>query len=144
MNEAICNRAVVKSMDWGYKIPDPPRIVATSSSQRPFDGFGVVNGRTTFFEGKFQKGYKAFNLSRIKPHQLAALHGVSAGGADVYIFLYIQVKRSLYLHYWTLDELKSIMVDHKSITKKMLEAEVQSGRCIKMESSKFDLQKLKR
>jgi len=103
MKEADLNRIMAVSLDWGYKIPDPPQQVATTASQRPFDGFGTFNGLPVYWEGKFSKQLKSFDLSRIADHQADALeilhqqvssahiwivYGVYVGRADFRIWIF--------------------------------------------------------
>jgi hypothetical protein len=112
MKEVDLNRIVANSLDWSYKIPDPPQVVATIASQRPFDGFGSWRTLPVYWEGKFSKQLKSFDLSRIADHQAAALsaihttistahiwivYGVYVGRADfrvwVFDWSYIQPRR---------------------------------------------------
>lgn len=112
MKEADLNRIIANSLEWGYKIPDPPQIVATTASQRPFDGFGIFKNYPVYWEGKFSKQLKAFDLSRIADHQAEALdaiyrqlspahtwivYGVHVGRADFRIWIFdwafIKVRR---------------------------------------------------
>lgn len=103
MKEADLNRIIANSLDWGYKIPDPPQSVATVASQRPFDGFGTWQSIPVYWEGKFSKRVKSFDLSRIADHQAAALealystlstahiwvvYGVYVGRADFRIWIF--------------------------------------------------------
>lgn len=72
MLEKDLNSIIVKSFekegDFAYKIPDPPKMVATSSAERPFDWFSM--GKVTYFaESKLVKPYKAWNFNSISDHQ---------------------------------------------------------------------------
>jgi penicillin-binding protein-related factor A (putative recombinase) len=77
MEEKDLNKYVADSLSRGYKIPDPPQMASTTSNKRPFDGFGAWNGKVVFWESKFAKKLKAFDLSRIADHQAEALDGYS-------------------------------------------------------------------
>lgn len=84
MTEADLNRMISNSLAWGYKIPDPPQVVAKTSSRRPFDGFGFLgeSGIPIYWEAKLLKGYASLPFSRVAPHQLSALKAIKELGRD--------------------------------------------------------------
>lgn len=87
MKETDLNRIIAQSLDWSYKIPDPPQIVATTASQRPFDGFGTWRALPVYWEGKFSKSLKSFDLSRIADHQAEALSAIYTTIATAHIWI---------------------------------------------------------
>lgn len=99
MNESDVNRIFSRSLDWGYKIPDPPKAVATNSGQRPFDGFGRLDDKILFWEGKYLKGLKSFNLKAIQDHQIANLKALEMKNTFTYIVLGIYAGRGDFRFY---------------------------------------------
>ena len=106
MDERDVNRIMARSLDFGYKIPDPPQQAATSSGQRPFDGFGVWDLSPVYWEAKFARQVKSFDLSRIAPHQADALDECvkihQAADAKVWIVYGVHVGRGDF-RFWIFD-----------------------------------------
>lgn len=124
MKEADLNRIVANSLDWGYKIPDPPQAVATTASQRPFDGFGTFDGLPVYWEGKFSKQVKSFDLSRIADHQAEALDALykQLPSAHVWIVYGVYVGRADF-RVWIFDWafIKDRRIAKQNVLKKELE-----------------------
>lgn len=93
MKESDLNRDLVASVNLigkGYKIPDPPQIVATTSNKRPFDWFGSWSGSTYFVESKLMKAeFTAFPLNRVEDHQYEYL--LSTKKADPHVHTLVAV-----------------------------------------------------
>lgn len=124
MKEADLNRIVAQSLDWGYKIPDPPQVVATTASQRPFDGFGTWRALPVYWEGKFSKQLKSFDLSRIADHQAEALSAINTtiGVAHIWIVYGVHVGRGDF-RIWVFDweYIRPRREERRNILKKELE-----------------------
>jgi hypothetical protein len=79
--EKDLNSGIVRSLSWGFKIPDPPGIVATKATKRPFDLFGILafhnEYKIVFIESKYSKTLSSFNLKRIETHQAENLTKLS-------------------------------------------------------------------
>lgn len=124
MKEADVNRIVATSLDWGYKIPDPPQVAATASSQRPFDGFGTWRDSPVYWEGKFSKQVKSFNLTHIADHQAKALTDIddTVANAHIWIVYGVYVGRGdfrLWIFDW--NYIKPRMESRSNILKKELD-----------------------
>lgn len=110
MNEGEINKIISKSMNiLGYKIPDSNGGNGSFSkfSPTPFDGFGLhkIEDKVynVYWESKFSKGLKAFNVKRIEQHQADNLDkcqesdnslcivpfGVHAGKGDLRVYLFM-------------------------------------------------------
>lgn len=63
----IIVRTLKKQGGLAHKISDQ------SSSKKPFDYFAACNGFILYGESKLLKGYKSFNFSNIRHHQIEAL-----------------------------------------------------------------------
>ena len=92
MDEAVLNRdlcdAAIAGGGWSYKIVDATASTARSSSKRPFDGFAVLPGAIEIkFESKLLKGYQAFALDRVAPHQYDNLREIARLGAKAWVTL---------------------------------------------------------
>lgn len=68
LNTIISNS--LKTIGWAYKISDP---MGGTGIQNPFDGFGVYNKYSIYWEAKLLKSYQAFNFKKIESHQLKNL-----------------------------------------------------------------------
>ncbi len=101
-DEAGLNTIIKNSLQWGSKVPDPGNDFAKATA-RPFDGFGILNGKPFYWEAKFSKKIESFSLQDIRDHQIENLckikelnpssHcwvilGIKVGRADnrIYIF----------------------------------------------------------
>jgi len=71
-SEADFCTVIVKSLDLGFKIPDPTSDFE-KTVKRVFDGFGVLQGVPIYWEAKLTKGLKSLNLQEIREHQIDAL-----------------------------------------------------------------------
>lgn len=125
-DEAEVNRIFRKALDWGTKISDPQAGEATTTVERPFDGFGILNALPLYWEGKHIKGgLRAFNLGDIKDHQIANLLAIKAACpiAQCWIVLGVSVARGDNRFYvW--DDVKAIAsrrLEHRNFLKKELE-----------------------
>lgn len=96
-NEQEFNSCIGRSLDWHFKIPDDSRC------QKPFDGFGVKDGKSVYWESKFLREPKSFNWNRLEEHQLRNLKeikslnpgslclviiGVVFGRGDIRVFVF--------------------------------------------------------
>lgn len=96
-NEREFNSCIGRSLDWHFKIPDDSRC------EKPFDGFGILNGQSIYWEAKFLRRPEAFNFSRLEDHQLYHLKkikelnpealclliiGVVFGRGDIRVFIF--------------------------------------------------------
>lgn len=75
MKETDLNRIIFRQFredgGIGHKISDE------SSNQKPFDGFGVINGKTYFIESKFIKSeFSSFSFNLLEEHQKDNLHRI--------------------------------------------------------------------
>lgn len=123
MLEKDLNRIIARSLDWGYKIPDPPQTVATQSNTRPFDGFGTWGNLPVYWESKFAKQLKAFDLSRIADHQAEALDSIADSINEAYIWIVygIHVGRGdfrVWIFDWAI--IRERRLDRRNIFKKEL------------------------
>jgi len=109
MNERDVNTIVVNSMSViGKKISDGGFASRGRFTQNPFDGFGIheVDGvkKNVYFESKYSKGLKAFDLNRIAPHQAESLDKFGEGEGSMCLVPYgVHVKRGdlrIYLFLW--------------------------------------------
>lgn len=152
MLESDVNRWIANSLDWGYKIPDPPKAVALRSSPRPFDGMGFLlrdpDGLLTVcWEAKFQRSYSAFNFGDIRPHQLEnlariqSLSGLLDSQARVLpvIALGVHWGRGISLFLFHIDWIARQQArGRKSVLgKELLQLEAE-GRCLKSFKQLFD------
>jgi len=133
MKEADLNRYIVANYNknyWGYKIPDPPKIIATTSNPRPFDEICLCDKYIMFGEAKLTKnGYSAFSLARVAEHQKTNLLKIKDSLRELGCYFYTPVILGIweprkYIHLFFFDIeliLKLIEVGKKSILKKELE-----------------------
>ena len=63
-------------MPWHHKIGDAGKFT------KPFDGIGIVQGRSVYWEAKLLKKPLAFNFSRLEDHQIANLLSVQRLNKD--------------------------------------------------------------
>ena len=104
LNEASFNTDLVNAFfaegGWAYKIEDARKGTAYSSAKRPFDGFGIIayegHPLEIKFESKFLKGYQAFNLDRLAPHQYDNLLEIDRIGGNAVVPLAIREPSKLY------------------------------------------------
>jgi hypothetical protein len=106
MNEAALNHDLIslfKGVDhFAYKIPDPAKAQALSSSKRPFDGFARFPPPVNdfYFESKLIKNsVKAFSLNRVEDHQWGNLLQIKRCGGLTAIILGVWTPRR---DYWFL------------------------------------------
>ena len=120
---------IVKSLDIGYKIPDPTGQFAKTIKRcfdimgaHHFDGF-KEHLHPVYIEAKFNKTLSAFNLNRIEDHQayyLSRFNDVS--GAKCFVILGVYAGRGdlrAYVFNW--EDLQPYYENGKSIYKKALE-----------------------
>lgn len=100
MEEANLNTAIKNLVEagggWAQKWPDPPKAVAMMSTERPFDGSGVIGGFHFSWEGKFDKGYSAFNFNRVADHQYLNLEKIVANGGNGWVVLGVWESRKFF------------------------------------------------
>ena len=100
MKESIINHNIGKSLDWYHKIADG------AMQKLPFDGFGLYQGKSIYWEAKYLPKPKSFNFHRLEDHQISnllkieildqsrknfvplLLIAVNFGRADVRVFYY--------------------------------------------------------
>lgn len=71
LNKIITDSAIVNSGHY-HKISDDSR------TQKPYDGYGIINRKPAYIESKFIKNeIKSFNFNKIEPHQLKNLTIIS-------------------------------------------------------------------
>ena len=112
---------------WFYKIPDPQKSQVYSSSQRPFDAILISDYCVGFLEIKRVKGFKTFNLSQIRSHQISHLKKIDDLSFSENIFshflIVFWVSRKM-LHMYIFDvQVINYLVENgvKSILKKELQ-----------------------
>jgi len=66
LNKIISDSAYINSGHY-HKISDDSR------TQKPYDGYGIINHLPAYIECKFKKEIDAFNFNKIEPHQLRNL-----------------------------------------------------------------------
>lgn len=118
---------VVKSMDLGYKIPDPTGQFA-KTIKRCFDIMGAHHFNNelcpTYIEVKFNKILSSFNLNRIEDHQAYYLSRFNdIKNAKCFLILGVYVGRGdlrAYVFNW--EDLQPYYEAKKSIIAKMLKA----------------------
>lgn len=102
MEESDLNRRIKNSINdaggHGEKLPDPPQSSATSSSQRPYDGYGVLNGFFLSWEGKFDYDkYQSFNYAaRVKDHQWDNLLLDAKNGVNAWVIYGVWISRKFF------------------------------------------------
>ena len=84
-NEREFNSCIGRSLDWHFKIPDDSRC------EKPFDGFGIVNGKSIYWEAKFIHQPEAFNFHRLEDHQLRNLREIKSLNPDAICIVIIGV-----------------------------------------------------
>ncbi len=122
LNNLIFNMAVQAS-GFASKIPDPPQAVAMMSAQRPFDGFGLVDGYSFYWEGKFDKAYGAMAFSRLAEHQHENLSAIKRNKGNAWVVWGVWENRK-YFDVWVFDYAlveKMMASGVKSFKKKDLE-----------------------
>jgi len=103
MKEAEVNNIIRKSLDWGYKIPDDGSSMSMGI-KRPFDVFGIIDGRPIYIESKAMNKMQSFNLGKIRDHQIKSLVDIKKLNPDAICGIALSVncgraKHRLYL--WT-------------------------------------------
>lgn len=77
MKESDLNLIIKNSLSqegaFAHKISDPPKQVAMSFVQNPFDGFACTPNMIVYWEAKFLKGYQSFNFNSLRDHQFVNL-----------------------------------------------------------------------
>ena len=103
MKESDLNHDIVslfknhEAMSW--KIPDPNQATVLNASKRPLDGFARFPPPVNdfWFESKLIKGkVKAFDLTRIEPHQFEALQHIKRNGGRAAVILGCWIPRRDY------------------------------------------------
>lgn len=153
MNEADLNTIVKNSVNetiggWAYKIPDPQGQQAISAVQRPYDGFGFLNYSPLYWEGKFQKGYKAFNFKRIEDHQIDNLTIAQVLSKKNKIPVYSCVALGVWqsreyfdVFFFDIESLNQLIGSgKKSILKKELEHLKVKGMCVPVKKKLFNIE----
>lgn len=83
----IVRSTIIKENGWAFKIADPPKAMMLANrlpEQNPFDGFGILsNGKPIYWESKYLKGLKSFNLQMIKDHQIDNLLRIKTLNKDL-------------------------------------------------------------
>ena len=119
---------IVKSLDIGYKIPDPTGQFA-KTIKRCFDIMGAHNFHgvkehlhPVYIEAKFNKMMSAFNLNRIEDHQAYYLSRFNdVAGAKCFVILGVYAGRGdlrAYVFDW--NALRPLYEQKKSIYAKVL------------------------
>jgi penicillin-binding protein-related factor A (putative recombinase) len=129
VKEADLNHSLVSLFkttgSFAYKIPDPARSQALSSSKRPFDGFARFSKPVNdfWFETKLMKNkISAFSLDRVDIHQYASLLQIKRSGGLAAIILGVWIPRRDYWFVCFDPEFLTGLADSgkKSISKKEL------------------------
>jgi penicillin-binding protein-related factor A (putative recombinase) len=100
MRESAFNTEVVNSLRdakaWAYKIADMPHFAGAKfrfDKPKPCDVVACFDGRFIGIESKQLKGFEAFGLRHLRPHQVEALDAMTEAGGDTWVFLNIRAKR---------------------------------------------------
>lgn len=153
MKETDLNRIIARNLNeryWGYKIPDPQQASATSSSERPFDGVGLLHDRPIYFESKFQKGYKAFNFSHIREHQLRNLLAIKNSSSDwqthpatVLVVGAWEARKYFHLFWFEIGFINYLIQNgKKSILKREFELLMEAGLYLEIKKQQFDVDRI--
>jgi len=122
LNNLVFNMAI-QAGGGAHKIPDPPQAVAMMSAQRPFDGFGIVDGFSFYWEGKFDKAYGAMAFSRLAEHQHENLSVIKRNKGNAWVVWGVWENRKFF-DVWVFDYAlveKLLGLGVKSFKKKELE-----------------------
>jgi hypothetical protein len=144
LNRDIIHLFFTQGKSWGYKIPDPPKQTALSSSKRPFDGmarfYPPIND--FYFESKLIKNYlQAFSLNRVEEHQWDNLLRIKRIGGLTAVILGFWIPRQ---DYWFMcfdpEFLFGLLRQgKKSISKKELTYYCKKGYNISLRSKDISL-----
>jgi len=128
---------------WAYKIPDPPKAVACSSSKRPFDGIAAFKDFDFFYESKLMKNkISAFQVKRVETHQFENLLKLRELGKETAVILGIHIPRKFY-KILAFDVFFLHALAFKSILKKEIEAYIEAGYAIDLKQPEdFEPEKL--
>jgi len=148
LNTYTKNSFTEKGRTWMSKIPDPTTDYNTI--KRPFDLFGCYEGIPVYFEGKFQKGLKAFNFSHIRDHQienLLELQNISKNynkemitGFTLGVY---EPRKYFYLLTFEPDLINQLIIsEKKSIIKVELLKLINSSKFVSIKKKKFDSSKM--
>jgi len=155
MKEKEVNNIIRKSLDWGYKIPDDGSAMSMGI-KRPFDVFGIIDGRPIYIESKAMNKMESFNLGRIRDHQIKNLLEIKKlnQGAICAIALSVNCGRAKHrLYLWTDVETINTRRNNKENFKKVELEKLnnfvlrENSTCINEEGfevkcHKYDLRKL--
>ncbi len=145
MTEQAINTAIVKSLLWGYKIPDPGKHDAYTAAKRPFDGFGITAaGVPLYYEAKLLKGYKALNFERIEPHQWKNLLAIQDSPEPklCLVMVAIHKERGTDLYCFDVGFLNELRQTSKSIKKADFERYNKAGKVLSMYKGRFPLERI--
>lgn len=122
MLEKDFNTIFRRSLDWGYKISDAGGQL---SGQKPFDGFGMLDGTPIYFESKFLPKPMSFNLNRIEDHQIDNLLKISKLNNDIHCVIVLCVDwgrsdKRVFI-FSNMEEIFKRRVEGKNFLKKELE-----------------------
>lgn len=141
-SEKELDRVLFNSLKPGYKIADPSFAGGSAGelNKRPFDGFGVYEGRVAFIEGKFLPEPKAFNWSRLEDHQLEWLKAFNLPGCITCVIIGVQFKRGdIRCFPYTIDECEYRKINKISVTKKEF---TEDPLYVKIEKGKIDYSRI--
>jgi len=134
---------------WADKINDPPKMVAMSVGENPFDIFGINTSFTFYIESKLQKRYEAFNFNAIRPHQRANLTTISDIAKrgkynNVYPLIVLGIwlpRKPIELYIFHIDFInKKIEEGKKSILKKEIEEIKKEKKVLIMNKKEFSIE----
>ena len=69
----IIKNSIINSGGWAYKINDPQKSSVYTSNPNPFDGFGIYQGNSLYWEAKYMSLLHSFSLNSIQDHQIKNL-----------------------------------------------------------------------
>jgi penicillin-binding protein-related factor A (putative recombinase) len=87
----IFKNSIIEAKGLCWKIPDPANMFA-QTSQRPFDHFGVFQGRPLYAEAKYLSALKSFDLQRIEDHQIENLCAIKEQVFNAHCWIVLAVK----------------------------------------------------
>jgi len=125
LNTLIKN-SIVAAGGWAFKIPDPSGLSALQSIQNPFDGFGIMRGYPIYWESKYIRTLKSFNLQMIQDHQISNLCRIKellTNIGEYWIVLGVKVNRGdnrVYI-FRDVDEIRERREKRENFLKKELE-----------------------
>lgn len=153
MKEKELNSIVVNSFQsqglFAYKIPDPPQMVAQTSSKRPFDCFACTPENSWYIESKFSNGITSIPFNSVREHQYEALLNIEECG-DPYTLpvllvgfweprKFFEVITFRFRFFYEL----SLTLKTKSIPKKIVQKIFEDGRTVPIKKKQFDIEQLR-